>query len=82
MKPGDLVAWTACASDSSGWAEKSNGIVGQFAGTVVRVIPSRRPARPGMYNGSRPKVEILDHTGTFIVTTEMVNIISSANSST
>jgi|ETNvirnome_2_300_1030623.scaffolds.fasta_scaffold48578_2 hypothetical protein len=83
MKPGDLVAWTAYASDSSGWAEKSNGIVGQFAGTVVRVIPSRRPRLKVLaHYGSRPKVEILDHTGTFIVTTEMVNIISSANTNT
>ena len=83
MKPGDLVAWTKHASDSSGWAEKSNGIVGQFAGTVVRVIPSRRPRPPRhAYNGSRPKVEILDHTGTFIVTTEMVNIVSSVNTNT
>ena len=71
MKPGDLVAWTEYASRWSDGPDK-----GEYAGTVVRVIPPTRRRR------SRAKVEILDDEGTFIVTTQMVNIISSVNSNT
>ena len=72
MKPGDLVAWTACAAAWSGGPE-----AGDYAGTVVRVIPRISGRRR-----SRPKAEILDDEGTFIVTTQMVNVISSVNSNT
>ena len=71
MKPGDLVAWTAYAA---AWSDGPEA--GDYAGTVVRVIPPPRRKR------SRPKAEILDDEGTFIVTTQMVNIISSVNSNT
>ena len=71
MKPGDLVAWTASAA---AWSDGPEA--GDYAGTVVRVIPPTRRRR------SRPKAEILDDEGTFIVTTQMVNIISSVNSNT
>ena len=64
MKPGDLVVWTEYASCWSGGPSE-----GEFAGTVVRVIPPTRRKR------SRAKVEILD-TGTFIVGRNMVEVIS------
>ena len=70
MKPGDLVAWTAYAA---AWADGPEA--GDYAGTVVRVIPPTRRKR------SRAKVEILD-TGTFIVGRNMVEVISSAISNT
>ena len=64
MKPGDLVVWTQYASMWSGAPSQ-----GEYAGTVVRVIPPTRRKR------SRAKVEILD-TGTFIVGRNMVEVIS------
>ncbi len=64
MKPGDLVVWTEYAA---GWSE--GPCDGEFAGTVVRVIPPTRRKR------SRAKVEILD-TGTFIVGRRFVEVIS------
>ena len=71
MKPGDLVVWTKHASEWGGGPPE-----GSYAGTVVRVIPPSRRRR------SRPKAEIIDATGTFIVTTRMVSIISSAKTNT
>ena len=64
MKPGDLVVWTQYASMWSNGPDE-----GEYAGTVVRVIPPTRRKR------SRAKVEILD-TGTFIVGRNMVEVIS------
>ena len=64
MKPGDLVVWTEYAA---GW---SNGPkAGEYAGTVVRVIPPRRRRR------SRAKVEVLADE-LFIVGRRMVEVIS------
>ena len=64
MKPGDLVVWTEYAA---GW---SNGPkAGDYAGTVVRVIPPTRRKR------SRTKIEILAEE-TFIVGRNMVEVIS------
>ena len=78
MKPGDLVVWSKYAA---AWSDGPEA--GDFAGTVVRVIPPRREfTRLGDSTRRRPKAEILDDTGTFIVTTQMVNIISSVNSNT
>ena len=64
MKPGDLVAWTEYASCWSGGPSE-----GEFAGTVVRVIPPTRRKR------SRAKVEILADE-LFIVGRRMVEVIS------
>ena len=64
MKPGDLVAWTEYAAD---WSEGPEA--GEFAGTVVRVIPPTRRRR------SRAKVEILAEE-TFIVGRRMVEVVS------
>ena len=66
MKPGDLVAWTEYAAD---WSEGPEA--GEFAGTVVRVIPPTRRKR------SRAKVQILAEE-TFIVGRRMVEVISGA----
>jgi hypothetical protein len=64
VKPGDLVVWTEYAA---GW---SNGPkAGDYAGTVVRVIPPTRRKR------SRTKIEILAEE-TFIVGRNMVEVIS------
>jgi len=64
VKPGDLVAWTQYASCWSGGPSE-----GEFAGTVVRVIPPTRRKR------SRAKVEILADE-LFIVGRRMVEVIS------
>ena len=66
MKPGDLVAWTEYAAD---WSEGPEA--GEFAGTVVRVIPPTRRKH------SRAKVQILAEE-TFIVGRRMVEVISGA----
>jgi len=70
MKPGDLVVWTEYASCWSGGPSE-----GEYAGTVVRVIPPTRRRR------SRAKVEILAEE-TFIVGRKMVEVVSSAISNT
>ena len=71
MEAGDLVAWTKYASE---W---SNGpLAGSYAGIVTRVIPPRR-RRPR----SREKVEVLDDE-LFIVSADMVEVVSSINSNT
>ena len=64
MKPGDLVAWTEYAA---GWSEGPDA--GEFAGTVVRVIPPTRRRR------SRAKIEILAEE-TFIVVQRFIEVIS------
>ena len=64
MKPGDLVAWTKYASEWSDGPE-----AGDYAGTVVRVIPPTRRKR------SRAKIEILAEE-TFIVGRRFVEVIS------
>jgi len=70
MKPGDLVAWTKYASE---W---SNGPhAGTYAGIVTRVIPSTRPRR-------LPRAEVLADDGTFIVSADMVEVISSVKTNT
>ena len=66
MKPGDLVVWTEYAA---GWSE--GPCEGEFAGTVVRVIPPSRRRR------SRAKIEILAEE-TFIVGRRFVEVISGA----
>ena len=64
MKPGDLVAWSQYAE---GW---SYGLLaGEYAGTVVRVIPPTRRRR------SRTKIEILAEE-TFIVGRRFIEVIS------
>jgi len=64
VKPGDLVAWTQYASMWSNGPDE-----GEYAGTVVRVIPPTRRKR------SRAKVEILAEEA-FIVGRRMVEVIS------
>ena len=64
MKPGDLVAWTAYAA---AWSDGPEA--GDYAGTVVRVIPPTRRKR------SRAKIEILAEE-TFIVGRRFVEVIS------
>ena len=64
MKPGDLVAWTEYASMWSNGPER-----GDFAGTVVRVLPPTRRKR------SRAKIEMLADE-LFIVGRRMVEDIS------
>lgn len=66
MKPGDLVVWTEYAA---GWSEGPDA--GEFAGTVVRVIPPTRRKR------SRTKIEILAEE-TFIVGRRFIEVISGA----
>ena len=73
MKPGDLVAWSEQAIAGSGGPS-----AGDYAGVVVRV----RTPNPHAWIGPRAKVELLDDQGTFIVTANMVNVLSSVNSST
>jgi hypothetical protein len=68
MKPGDLVAWSEYAAQWSNAPE-----AGDYAGTVVRVIPRRRRGIA--------KVEIVSDE-VFIVGRQMVKVISSVNSST
>ena len=68
MKPGDLVAWTKYASEWSNGPHE-----GSFAGIVTRVIKHRR--------GSRTKIEVLDDE-LFMVTADMVEVISSAKTNT
>ena len=64
MKPGDLVVWTEYAAD---WSNGPNA--GEYAGTVVRVIPPTRRKR------SRAKIEILAEE-TFIVGRRFIEVIS------
>jgi hypothetical protein len=64
VKPGDLVVWTKDAAVYS-----PAPAAGDFAGTVVRVIPPTRRKR------SRAKVEILAEE-TFIVGRRFIEVIS------
>ncbi len=72
MKPGDLVAWTKYASEWSNGPHE-----GTYAGIVTRVIVHPRFDGPRR----RTKVEVLDDE-LFMVTADMVEVISSVKTNT